>query len=447
MAALERYFNARGYRVGGYDRTPTDLTHALESEGISLTYDDSAEAIDEAFRDPAETLVVYTPAIPDSHPGLRWFRENGFEVVKRAAVLGVITRQSKALCFAGTHGKTTTSSMAAHLMHCSPAGCNAFLGGVLRNYNTNFLLDDKSPYSVVEADEYDRSFHHLRPYVAVITATDPDHLDIYGDAEHYTEAFEIFTSLIQPGGYLLRHAGLTLQPRCGESVTCYTYNGKADCRVPADWRGDNIRLQGDRLLFDLHGPDVELTDVELGTPIEINVDNAVAASAAALLAGVPESAVRQGLATFGGAKRRFEFHVRPGQGRAILIDDYAHSPNEIRASIASVRRLFPGHRLTVIFQPHLYTRTRDFASDLADALSGPDHVILPEIYPARELPIEGVDSGLILRQIKNAEKELCPRADLVDKLKNSNFDILMTLGAADLDRLLPEFTEILTQRY
>lgn len=447
MANLERYFLAQGYSVAGYDRVESDLSKALVKEGAHIIYVDDPALIPEQMRNPESTLVVYTPAVPADNRILTYFRTGGFEVIKRAALLGLITRGSKGMCVAGSHGKTTTCSMLANIMRLSPQGCNAFLGGVLRNTGSNLVLCKDSEFSVIEADEYDRSFHHLRPWLAVITSTDPDHLDIYGDAEHYTEAFEIFTSLIQPGGYLLRHAGLTLQPRCGESVTCYTYNGKADCRVPADWRGDNIRLQGDQLLFDLHGPDVELTDVELGTPIEINVDNAVAASAAALLAGVPESAVRQGLATFGGAKRRFEFHVRPGQGRAILIDDYAHSPNEIRASIASVRRLFPGHRLTVIFQPHLYTRTRDFASDFADALSGADHVILPEIYPARELPIEGVDSGLILRQIKNAEKELCPRADLVDKVKNSNFDILMTLGAADLDRLLPEFTEILTQRY
>lgn len=446
MANLERYCMATGHVVAGYDRVSSELSSELEAEGAHIIYTDDTELIPAEMRDPDNTLVVYTPAVPESNRILSYFRAGGFEVVKRAALLGKITHTGKGMCVAGSHGKTTTCSMLANIMRMAPQGCNAFLGGVLRNTGSNLVLCPGSEYSVIEADEYDRSFHHLRPWLAVVTSTDPDHLDIYGDPAHYTEAFEIFTSLIKPDGYLLLHGGLTLTPRADKSVCVLTYWGKAaEPPVPVDWRGSDIRLQGDHLLFDLTGPGVEMKDVELGTPIEINVDNAVAAAAAALLAGAPESAVREGLRTFQGARRRFEFHVRPGQGRAILIDDYAHSPNEIRASIASVRRLFPGHRLTVIFQPHLYTRTRDFAAGFADALSGADHVILPEIYPAREEPIPGVDSALILRQIRNAEKELCPRADLADKVKNSNFDILMTLGAADLDRLLPEFTRLLTE--
>lgn len=445
MANLERYCMATGCKVAGYDRVSSELSKELEAEGVHIIYIDNPELIPQHMRDKETTLVVYTPAVPESNRILTFFRSGGFDVVKRAALLGEITRSSKGLCIAGSHGKTTTCSMIANIMRLSEQGCNAFLGGVLRNTGSNLVLCPGSEYSVIEADEYDRSFHHLRPWLAVITSTDPDHLDIYGDADHYTEAFEIFTSLIQPGGYLLLHGGLTLTPRVDEGVKVYTYWGKeTQPPHPVDWCGSNIRVQGDRLLFDFTGLGVEMKDIELGTPIEINVDNAVAAIGAALLAGVDEKIVREGLRTFSGARRRFEFHVRPGQGRAILIDDYAHSPNEIRASIASVRRLFPGHRLTVIFQPHLYTRTRDFAVDFADALSGADHVILPEIYPARELPIPGVDSGLILRQIKGAEKEFCPRVDLADKVKKSNFDILMTLGAADLDRLLPVFTDILT---
>ncbi|MDE6099521.1 MAG: UDP-N-acetylmuramate--L-alanine ligase, partial [Paramuribaculum sp.] len=270
MAALERYFLSRGYRIGGYDRTPTDLTTALEREGVEISFDDSAEAIPAAFRNPEETLVVYTPAVPDSHAGLAWFRANGFEVTKRAAVLGLVTRQSKALCFSGTHGKTTTSSMAAHLLHCSPEGCNAFLGGVLRNYNTNFLLDEKSDYSVVEADEYDRSFHHLRPYVAVVTSTDPDHLDIYGTEEAYLESFAHFTELIQPGGVLIKHTGLKLSERPDQSVKVFTYS-----RDHGDFHAENIRYGNGTIIFDFIHPEGRIKDIPLGVPVEINITNAV----------------------------------------------------------------------------------------------------------------------------------------------------------------------------
>lgn len=447
MANLVRYTLSLGCDVAGYDRVQSQLSQELEAEGTDIIYTDNPDLIPQSMRSPQTTLVVYTPAVPESNRILTYFRTHGYEVIKRAALLGIITRGSKGICIAGSHGKTTTSSMLANIMRLSPQGCNAFLGGVLRNTGSNLVLAADSPYSVIEADEYDRSFHRLNPWTAVITSTDPDHLDIYGDAAHYTEAFEIFTSLIRPGGHLLMHAGLTLHPRCPQGVTIHTYTGKESATTPAaDWKALNIRLCGDHILFDLAAPAPfgTLRSLRLGTPIEINVDNAVAATAAALLAGVPEQAVRKGLETFMGAKRRFEFHVRPGEGRAVLIDDYAHSPNEISASIASVRRLFPGQRLAVIFQPHLYSRTRDFAPQFAQALSDADCVVLPEIYPARELPIPGVDSSLILKDIQRAEKHLVARADLADWIKKSNFDILMTLGAADLDRLLPEFTRILT---
>ncbi len=440
MANLVRYCLAEGCHVAGYDRVSSELSRELEAEGAAIVYTDDEALIPASMRDKDTTLVVYTPAVPENNRILSWFRREGFEVVKRAALLGIITRGSKGLCVAGSHGKTTTCSMLANIMRLSGKGCNAFLGGILRNTGSNLVLCKGSEYSVIEADEYDRSFHHLRPYIAVITSTDPDHLDIYGTPQHYVEAFEYFTSLISEGGCLLMHSHLTLHPQTGKNVHVYTYSGKGD---NADWRAGNVRMEGDHITFDLIGPDTVLRDITLGTPIEINVDNAVAAAATAILAGAEEEAVREGLATFMGAKRRFEFHLRPGEGRAVLIDDYAHSPNEIRASIASVRRLFPGRQLTVIFQPHLYTRTRDFAPDFAEALSGADMVVLPEIYPARELPIPGVDSGLIGRQIKGAQTKLIARADLVDWIKNSNFDILMTLGAADLDRLLPDITRIL----
>ena len=280
MAALERYFLAKGRSVGGYDRTATDLTRALAAEGVEISYDDSADAIPERFRDPASTLVVYTPAVPDTHPGLTWFRANGFEVVKRAAVLGLVTRESRALCFAGTHGKTTTSSMAAHLLHTAQAGCNAFLGGVLRNYGTNFLLNSSSPYSVIEADEYDRSFHHLRPEIAVVTSTDPDHLDIYGTEEAYLESFARFTELIRPGGTLIKHTGLKMQERVGENVKVLTYS-----RDAGDFHAENIRRADGTITFDFVAPDLRIADIELGVPVEINIENAIAALAAVHMTG------------------------------------------------------------------------------------------------------------------------------------------------------------------
>lgn len=436
MAALERYFKSKGYRVGGYDRTPTDLTHALENESVTISYDDSVEAIPAEFRNPADTLVVYTPAIPDSHPGLSWFRANGFEVVKRAAVLGLVTRQSKALCFSGTHGKTTTSSMAAHLMHLSPAGCNAFLGGVLRNYNTNFLLDDHSAYSVVEADEYDRSFHHLRPYVAVVTSTDPDHLDIYGTEEAYLESFAHFTELIQPGGTLIKHTGLKLRERPDASVRVYTYS-----RDEGDFHAENIRRENGSITFDFVAPDMTVTDIELGVPVEINITNAIAALAAVWAAGEldPQKA-REAMASFQGPKRRFEFWLKEPGGRAI-IDDYAHHPDELRSSIASVRALFPGRKLTVAFQPHLYSRTRDFAPQFAEALSMADSVMLLDIYPARELPIPGVTSQIIFDRITAPEKRLVTKAELPAALQQAGFDVLLTVGAGDICNLLPQIVE------
>lgn len=438
MAALERYFNARGYHVGGYDRTPTELTRALADEGIAITYDDSAESIDPEFRDPSTTLVVYTPAIPDSHPGLKWFRNNGFKVVKRAAVLGVVTHQSKALCFSGTHGKTTTSSMAAHILHQSKVGCNAFLGGVLRNYNTNFLLDPDSPYSVVEADEYDRSFHHLRPYVAVVTATDPDHLDIYGTEEAYLESFAHFTELIQPGGYLIKHTGLKLRERPEKTVKVFTYS-----RDEGDFHAANIRRAEGSITFDFVTPDGSvLPNIELGVPVEINITNAIAALAAVWVTGeLNPDLARRAMASFQGPKRRFEFWLKEPGGRAV-IDDYAHHPDELRNSIASVRALFPGRKLTVAFQPHLYSRTRDFAPQFAQALSSADKVILLDIYPARELPIPGVTSRIILDGITAPEKKLITKEQIVDTLSEDGFDVLLTVGAGDICNYLPEIIRI-----
>ena len=436
MSALVRYFLAKGYRVAGYDRTSSPLTEALQSEGLEIVYDESVDLIPDYCRDPKTTLVVYTPAIPATHAGLVYFREHGFKVVKRAELLGLITQSSKGLCFSGTHGKTTTSSMAAHIFHESPIGCNAFLGGILRNYNSNLILSDHSPFTVIEADEFDRSFHWLHPYMAVVTATDPDHLDIYGTEEAYLESFAHFTSLIQPGGCLVIKKGIKLVPRVQEGVKVYTYSA----RDGGDFHADNIRVGNGTILFDFVAPDGVVADVELGVPVDINIENAVAAMAIARLNGVADDDMRRAMASFKGAKRRFEFWVK--RDDRVMIDDYAHHPDELKASIRSVRALYPGRKLTVIFQPHLYSRTRDFAPQFAEALSMADQVILLDIYPARELPIPGVTSQLIFDRITCRDKELCLREKLLERIKECNFDILLTMGAGDIDRLLPEIASI-----
>lgn len=443
MAALARYYLSLGLPVAGYDRTPSALTAELAAEGVAVSYDDSMDAVPEAFRDPADTLVVYTPAVPESNVPLTFFRDNGFEVRKRAWVLGQVTRDSKGLCFSGTHGKTTTSSMAAHVLHSCPTGCNAFLGGILKGYDSNLMLSATSPYSVIEADEYDRSFHQLSPWIGVITSCDPDHLDIYGDEASYLEAFSKFTSLIRSGGYLIMHTGLKMRPDVRPGVRIFTYSGGQQ----GDWHADDITYGDGTLSFTLAGPEgFRIPGISLGVPVEINISNAVAAAAAAILAGASAKAVKEGLADFKGAHRRFEIHMDGSDGHPILIDDYAHSPNEVSASIRSVRKLYPGRRIAVVFQPHLYTRTRDFAPEFARALSEADRVIMPEIYPARELPIPGVDSNIILQNVKCADKTYCERKDLLDLIKISNFEILMTLGAADIDRLIPEIKEILLRK-
>lgn len=439
MAALERYYLSRGCRVAGYDRTPTDLTRALVKEGVDITFDDSVEAIPADFlrTSPEEVLVVYTPALPDNHPQLEYFRTHGYEVVKRAEVLGRITRDSKGICFAGTHGKTTTSSMAAHILHTCPTGCNAFLGGILRNYDSNLLLSTTSPYSVIEADEYDRSFHHLSPYIAVITATDPDHLDIYGTEEAYLESFARFTELIRPGGSLIVHEGLKLVPRPGKDVKVYTYS-----RDKGDFHAENIRHADGEIIFDFVAPDTVIRDINLGVPVEINIENAIAALAACHLTGdMKADAAKEAIATFKGPKRRFEFWLKETSPVKAIIDDYAHHPDELKASINSVKALYPGRKLTVAFQPHLYSRTRDFAPEFAEALSLADEVILLDIYPAREAPIPGVTSKIIFDRITAPVKTMITKDDLTETIKNCNFEILLTVGAGDICNYLPEIVK------
>ncbi|MBR5029979.1 MAG: UDP-N-acetylmuramate--L-alanine ligase [Muribaculaceae bacterium] len=437
MAALERYFLSLGKKVAGYDRTPSELTAALQSEGVEIVFDENPDLIPDYCRDKDSTLVVYTPAVPDSHAGLKYFRDNGFEVVKRAKVLGVVTEHSKALCFAGTHGKTTTSSMAAQIMQVSGIGCNAFLGGVLRNYNSNFLLSPTSPYSVIEADEFDRSFHHLSPYIAVVTSTDPDHLDIYGTYENYLESFAHFTELVRPDGALIVHTGLDLKPRVADGVRVYTYSMNE-----GDFHAADIRKCNGEITFSFVTPWETIEDITLGVPVDINIENAVAAMAACRLEGVDANALREAMATFKGPKRRFEFWLKePGEHGKVVIDDYAHHPSELLASINSVRGLYQGRRLTVMFQPHLYTRTRDFAAEFANSLSHADEVILLPIYPARELPIEGVSSEIILKDVKCEKKSIYSKENLIKSIHLLNFDILLVMGAGDIVDLLPQICE------
>lgn len=443
MAALERYFIAKGYRVAGYDRTSTDLTKALEEEGVEIAYDENPDLIPDYCRDSESTLVVYTPAVPSTHKGLQYFRANGFDVVKRAKLLGVVTEHSKGLCFAGTHGKTTTSSMAAHILQTAGIGSNAFLGGVLRNYGSNFLLSDTSPYSVIEADEFDRSFHQLRPYIAVVTSTDPDHLDIYGNYENYLESFAHFTELINPEGALIVHTGLKLKPRVKPGVRVYTYS-----QQEGDFHARNLRIGGGEIVFDFVAPGgCVIKDVSLGVPVGINVENAIASMAACWLIDTPADAMRQAIATFKGAKRRFEFWLKePGDNGKVVIDDYAHHPNELEASISSVRALYPGRKLSVIFQPHLYSRTRDFASEFAAALSKADELYLLPIYPAREEPIPGVTSDIILSGVTCAEKKILTKQQLLDAIPSLKFDVLLTVGAGDIVNLLPQICEEVKQQ-
>ena len=444
MSALARYFHHRGYEVAGYDRTPSPLTKELEKEGIPVTYDDEASVMEDRFAayNAKHTLVVRTPAVPEDSVLYTRLREQGYDIRKRAEVLGLVTRQMRALCVAGTHGKTTTSTMLAHLLYQSEVGGNAFLGGISVNYGTNLLLDKNSNMVVIEADEYDRSFHHLRPYMSVVTAVDPDHLDIYGTPEAYREAFAQYTELIS-GALVMKH-GIDLKPRLQKGVKCYTY-AVLDNQISndIDFYADNIRVGDGRIDFDFHTPASVLPDVRLGVPVWVNIENAVAAMAVAWLNGVTEEELRRGIASFKGVQRRFNIHVNTPE--VAYIDDYAHHPEEIATAIDSIRKLFPSRRLIGVFQPHLYTRTRDFAEDFARVLSTLDEVVLLPIYPARELPIAGVDSEMLLDKITNPNKKILQKAALVEYLSSRKDEgtVILTVGAGDIDRLVPQITKML----
>ena len=440
MSALARYFIHKGLVVAGYDKTPSTLTQQLEKEGMVIHYKENVDEIPHACRDSKSCLVVYTPAIPAEHQELQYFRNNGFEVQKRAQVLGMLTRSHKGLCVAGTHGKTTTSTMCAHIMHQSHVDCNAFLGGISKNYGTNYILSKTSDYVVIEADEFDRSFHWLRPWMSVITATDPDHLDIYGTKEAYLESFRHYTELIQPGGALIIHKNLEMKPNVQEGVKTYTYS-----RDEGDFHAENVKIENGNITFDFISPVENVTNVKLGQPIPINIENGVAAMAMAQLNGCTAEELRYGMSTYHGVERRFDFKIN--NDRHVLLSDYAHHPKEILQSAKSLRELYQGRKLTAIFQPHLYTRTRDFYKDFADALSHFDEVILTEIYPAREAPIPGVTSQLIYDNLKSGvEKSMIQKADVLNMVKSRDFDVLIILGAGDLDNMVPQITRILEDK-
>ncbi len=440
MSAIARYFLNQGLTVGGYDKTPTDLTKRLIEEGAHIHYEENIGLIPTECLDPDTCLIVYTPAIPAEHAELQYFKRNGFDLQKRAQVLGTLTRTLKGLCVAGTHGKTTTSSMAAHLLHQSHVDCNAFLGGITKNYGTNYILSAKSEYVVIEADEFDRSFHWLRPWATVITSTDADHLDIYGNEEAYLESFRHYTSLIQPGGYLILHTGLKMQPNTKEGVTTYTYS-----RDNGDFHAENVKIGNGEITFDLISPLGNIKGINLGVPVTVNIENGIAAMALAQLAGATEEEIRQGMASFSGVDRRFDFHVRTSQ--MVYLSDYAHHPEEIRQSILSVKQLYEGRRVKAIFQPHLYSRTRDFYREFADALSLLDDVTIVDIYPARELPIPGITSKLIYDNLRpGMKKEMCHKEDIPDIVHRKDFDVLVTLGAGDIEDYAQEITQILNEK-
>lgn len=439
MRNLARYFIQQGKSVAGYDRMETPLTKALVAEGAKVHYEDYVRLVPAEFLDKEKTLVVYTPAVPASHSELQFFRQSGFTIMKRAQLLGEVTKTSDAVCVAGTHGKTTVSSMTAHLLRQSGVDCNAFLGGILKNYGTNLLLSDKSRITVAEADEYDRSFHWLQPWIAVITSADPDHLDIYGTPEAYRESFEHFTSLIRKNGYLILKKDAPLTPRTDATVTVFTYS-----ESEGDFHAENIRIGNGEITFDFVSPNSRITGIQLGVPVKVNIENAVAAIAAAVLSGVNPDEVRAAMKTFGGAKRRFDFQLKTPN--LVFIDDYAHHPQELTASIRSIRQLYPDRKVTGVFQPHLYTRTRDFADDFAQSLSLLDDVILLDIYPAREEPIPGITSGVIFDRITSKEKVLLKKAELLDFLENKELDVLVTLGAGDIEHLLPAIKQLLEKK-
>ncbi len=440
MSAIARYFLHKGVVVAGYDKTPSALTEQLEREGMLIHYDENVDEIPHACRNRESTLVIYTPAIPADHKELVNFREKGFDVEKRAQVLGMLTRSHKGLCVAGTHGKTTTSAMCAHILHQSHVDCNAFLGGITKNYSSNYILSKESDYVVIEADEFDRSFHWLRPWMSVITSTDPDHLDIYGTKEAYLESFAKYTELIQPGGALIIHKGLEMRPRLQDGVRMYEYS-----RDEGDFHAENVVIDNGEITFDLVSPVENVAGIHLGQPVPVNIENGIAAMAMAQLSGCTAEELRYGMRTFRGVDRRFDFKIKTD--KLVFLSDYAHHPKEIRQSAMSIRELYKDKKITAIFQPHLYTRTRDFYKDFAESLSLLDEVVLCDIYPAREEPIQGVTSKLIYDNLApGVVKKMIHKEDVLAYVNENDFEVLVVLGAGDLDNYVPEIEKILLNK-
>lgn len=436
MSALARFFKMSGCRVAGYDRTPGPVTEALLAEGIEVVFNDDIEIIPDEFFELDDTLVVYTPAVPSSQKQLSWFNDKGFRVLKRSKVLGMITEDLKSICIAGTHGKTTVSTMTAYLFYNSEIGANAFLGGIAKNFRTNFLGNKDSDFVILEADEFDRSFWQLTPYSALITSMDADHLDVYGTSEEVKDGFFGFADRIRKNGKLLIKSGLAVSDNLAEGVSVFTYSLSDE----ADYRALNLKEHNGQYTFDLETPRGVLSDFMLGIPGLINVENAVAALALCIMNGVRYEELREALPRFEGIARRFDVVINtPG---LIYIDDYAHHPEEIRATLKSVRHAHPGKTIAGVFQPHLYSRTRDFATEFAAALNeGLDKVLLLPVYPAREEPIPGADSGLIASLMDKNKCSLIEKEELISSLDKLNFDVLISMGAGDIDRLVPEIRD------
>ncbi len=441
MSAIARYFISKGMVVAGYDKTPSELTHSLEKEGMLIHYEENVDDIPHACKNKQTCLVIYTPAIPDTHKELQYFRENGFTIEKRAQVLGTLTKTHKGLCVAGTHGKTTTSSICAHIMHQSSLGCNAFLGGITKNYGTNYILSDESDYVVIEADEFDRSFHWLSPWMSVITSTDPDHLDIYGTKEAYLESFRHYTTLIRNGGVLILHKNLEMKADVQDGVRIYNYS-----RNDGDFHAENIKIHNGEITFDFISPIENIQGVQLGQPVPINIENSIAAMAMAQLSGCNAEELKYGIKTFRGVDRRFDFKLK--DDKHVVISDYAHHPQEIYQSVKSIKELYADRKITAVFQPHLYSRTNDFYKEFAGALSQLKEVVLCDIYPAREEPIPGVTSKLIYDNLTDCveRKELIKVTGILDYVKNRDFDVLVLLGAGDIDNYASEIAKIIASK-
>lgn len=435
MSALARYFKMKNWNVSGYDKTPSPLTDELIKEGIPVHFEDLGNNIPSTYSNSEETLVIYTPAIPASLGEYKYFQNNNFKVLKRAAVLGLITRSSKGLGVAGTHGKTTTSTLLAHILNESHLKCNAFLGGISSNFNTNFVASTTSEFTVIEADEFDRSFLQLTPYASIITSTDADHLDIYGDEATFHKGFQDYANQINPEGFLILRKGLKID----SPAKIQTYAVEED----ADFRGQNLRTNDGHFYMDMVTETANWNEIELGLPGIHNAENALACIALCLNLGLSEEEIRHGLASFRGVKRRFEFHIRTPE--LIYIDDYAHHPTEIKALVSSVRLLYPGQKITGIFQPHLYSRTRDFMQNFANELSQVDELILMPIYPAREEPMEGITSESLLEMCTITDKKVLLPEEVIQHLQNQETGVFLTIGAGDIDRIVPKIKSTLSK--